>query len=177
MTKSPVVPDPKPGGGSRSLQELSHRLLGFGDDAKAASLAIAARSALRTIPLLERLSWDRPLRKKMQAALGRTRMPNRAIVLGTFRSAATAWVAARFPAFGMSNRFHEIKHEARMAGGIEDAGATAASAAGAVAHAAMVAAISVFSLRCRKAPSMKPGIAKSPREAPPRRQRLRRSVS
>ena len=86
MTKSPVVPDPKPGGGSRSLQELSHRLLGFGDDAKAASLAIAARSALRTIPLLERLSWDRPLRKKMQAALGRTRMPNSAIVLGREKS-------------------------------------------------------------------------------------------
>jgi hypothetical protein len=85
MTKSPVVPDPKPGG-SRSLQELSHRLLGFGDDAKAASLAIAARSALRTIPLLERLSWDKPLRKKMRAALGRTRMPNSAIVLGRDKS-------------------------------------------------------------------------------------------
>jgi hypothetical protein len=96
---------------------------------------------------MERLSWDKPLRKKMRAALGRTRMSNSAIVLGTFRSAATAWVAARFPRFGMSNRFHEIKHEARMAGGIEDAGNTAASAARAAAHAAMMAAISVFSHR------------------------------
>ena len=81
MTKSPVVPDPKPGGGSRSLQELSHRLLGFGDDAKAASLAIAARSALRTIPLLQRLSWDtRELSEKDE--IDRVSLPNEAWAQG-----------------------------------------------------------------------------------------------
>jgi len=85
MSKSPVIHGPKPGGGSRPLQQLSQRLLGLGDDGKAASLAIAARSALRAIPLLERLSWDKPLRKKMRPSLGRTRMSNGAIVLGTFR--------------------------------------------------------------------------------------------
>jgi len=141
------VPDPKPQGGSRSLQELSHRLLPIGDDTKTASLAIAARSALRTIPLLERLSWDNPLPKRMRAAVGPNRMSNSAIVLGTFRSAATAWVAARFPAFRMSDRFHEIKHVARMAGGAEDAGRTAASYAPAATHDTMMAAISVFSQR------------------------------
>jgi hypothetical protein len=46
--------------------------------------------------------------------------------------------------FGISNRFHEIKHGARMAGGIEDAGVTAASHAGFAANAATRAAISVF---------------------------------
>ena len=147
MTTPPDAPDPKAQGGSRSLQELSHRLLSIGDDTKAASLAIAARSALRTIPLLERLSWDKPLPKRMRAAVGPNRMSNSAIVLGTFRSAATAWVAARFPAFGMSDRFHEIKHVARMAGGAEDAGRTAASYAPAATHDAMMAAISVFSHR------------------------------
>ena len=112
MTRSPAAPDSKIQGGSRSLRELSSRLLALGDDAKTASLALAARSALRAMPLLERLSWYKPLPKQMRAALGRDRMSNSAIVLGTFRSAATAWVAARFPAFGMSDRFHEIKHEA-----------------------------------------------------------------
>jgi hypothetical protein len=147
MTRSPAAPDSKIQGGSRSLRELSSRLLALGDDAKTASLALAARSALRAMPLLERLSWDKPLPKQMRAALGRDRMSNSAIVLGTFRSAATAWVAARFPAFGMSDRFHEIKHEARMAGGIEDAGKAPASSAPVAAHGAMMAAISVFSHR------------------------------
>jgi hypothetical protein len=150
MTRLPVVPDVKSQGGSVSLQELSNQLLALGDDTKAISLAIAARSALRTMPLLERLSWDKPLRKQMRAELGRRRMSNSAIVLGTFRSAATAWVAARFQAFGMSNRFHEIKHEARMAGGAEDAGKTAASYAAMATHMAMMAATSVFSDRLPK---------------------------
>jgi hypothetical protein len=134
-------------GGSTFLHELSNRLLTRGDDTKAVSLAIAARSALRTIPLLERLSWNKPLRKRMRAGVGRSRMSNSAIVLGTFRSAATAWVASRFPNFGMSDRFHEIKHAARMAGGAEDAGNTAASNAPYTAHNAMMVATSVFSNR------------------------------
>jgi hypothetical protein len=121
--------------------------LTFGAGSKAASLAIAARSALRTIPLLERLSWDKPLRKRMPAGLGRARMSNSAIVLGTFRSAATAWVATQFHAFGTSDRFHAIKHEARMAGGAEDAGKSAAGYAPFATHCAMMAAISVFSQR------------------------------
>jgi hypothetical protein len=99
------------------------------------------------MPLLERLSWDRPLRKRMRARLGRDRMTNSANVLGTFRSAATAWVAARFPAFGSSDRFHEIKQDARMAGGYEDAGNTPASYAAFAPHWAMMAAIAVFSDR------------------------------
>jgi hypothetical protein len=137
LVTPPVIgPNPR-------LDGLSNRLLAFGDNAKAASLAIAARSALRAIPLLARLSWDKPLRKRMRAALGRPRMSNSAIVLGTFRSAATAWVAARFHAFGMSKRFDEIKHHARMAGS-EDAGKTAGSSAAFAAHSAMMAAISVF---------------------------------
>jgi hypothetical protein len=53
MTRSP---DAKIQGGSRSLRELSSRLLSLGDGAKTASLALAARSALRALPLLERLS-------------------------------------------------------------------------------------------------------------------------
>jgi hypothetical protein len=145
--RPPVPPDVKAQGGSTSLQGLSNRLLTLGDATKPASLAIAARSALRTIPLLERLSWDKPLRKRMRASVGRPRMSNSAIVLGTFRSLATAWVAARFQAFGMSDRFHEIKHAARMAGGAEDAGKTAASSAPMAGHMAMMAAISVFSHR------------------------------
>jgi hypothetical protein len=132
---------------STSPHELCNRLLALGDDTGAASLAIAARSALRTIPLLERLSWDKPLRKRMRPGVGRPRMSNSAIVLGTFRSAATAWVAARFQAFGVSDRFHEMKHSARMAGGAEDAGKSAASSAPMAAHMAMMAAISVFSHR------------------------------
>jgi Protein of unknown function (DUF1629) len=146
-TRPPVTPDAKVQRGSTLLQELCNRLLTLEDDTKAASLAIAARSALRAIPLLERLSWDKPLRKRMRASVGRPRMSNSAIVLGTFRSAATAWVAARFQAFGMSDRFHEIKHAARMAGGAEDAGKTAASCAPMAAHMAMMAAMSVFSHR------------------------------
>lgn len=130
---------------STSPEGLNNHLLAFGDDTEAFALAIAARSALRAIPLLEHLSWDKPLRRRMRAGLGRQRMSNSAIVLGTFRSTATAWVAARFPAFGMSNRFHEIKHSARMAGGAEDAGNTAASHACHAPHMAMMAAISVFS--------------------------------
>jgi hypothetical protein len=145
--RPPVPPDVKAQGGSTSLQGLSNRLLTLGDATKPASLAIAARSALRAIPLLARLSWDKPLRKRMRASVGRPRMSNSAIVLGTFRSLATAWVAARFHAFGMSDRFHEIKHAARMAGGAEDAGKTAASAAPMAAHMAMMAAMSVFSHR------------------------------
>jgi hypothetical protein len=145
--RPPVPPDLKGQGGIRSLQELSNRLLALGDAAKPACLAIAARSALRTIPLLERLSWDKPLRKRMRASVGRPRMSNSAIVLGTFRSHATAWVAARFQEFGMSDRFYEIKHAARMAGGAEDAGKTAASSAPMAGHMAMMAAMSVFSHR------------------------------
>jgi hypothetical protein len=127
------------------LEELSKRLLALGDNAKAVSLAIAARSTLRTIPLLERLAWDKPLRKRMQVGLKGPPMSNSAIVLGMFRSAATAWAAARFPAFGMSDRFNDIKHEARMAGGVEDSGKTGASSAPAAAHIAMMVAIRVFS--------------------------------
>jgi hypothetical protein len=143
----PLAPAAKAQSGSPSLQDLSVKLLSLGDNAKAISLAVAARSALRTIPLLDRLSWDKPLRKQMRAGLGRPRMSNSAIVLGTFRSAATAWVAALFPAFGMSDHFHDIMHQARMAGGAEDAGKTAASSAPAAAHTAMLAAIRVFSRR------------------------------
>jgi hypothetical protein len=133
--------------GNPLLRKMSDRLLGFADDAKTVSLAVAVRSALRAMPLLERLSWDRPLRKRMRARLGRDRMTNSANVLGTFRSAATAWVAARFPAFGSSDRFHEIKQDARMAGGYEDAGNTPASYAAFAPHWAMMAAIAVFSDR------------------------------
>lgn len=132
---------------STSLPNLRNRLLTFGDSTKAVALALAARSALRTIPLLERLSWEKPLRKRMRAALGRERMSNSAIVLGTFRSAATAWVAARLHAFGMSDRFHEIKDHALWAGGAEDAGKTPAAMAAAATYYAMMAAISVFSHR------------------------------
>jgi hypothetical protein len=80
----------------------------------------------------------------MRAALGRQRKSNSEIVLGTFRSAATAWVAALLPDFGASDRFHAIKHAARMAGGAEDAGRSAAAFAAAAAHGAMMAAISVY---------------------------------
>src|SRR5687767_12757823 len=132
---------------STRLPELSNRLLAFGDDTKAVALTIAVRSALRTIPLLERLAWEKPLRKRMRAGLGRERMSNSAIVLGTFRSAATAWVAARFHSFGMSDRFHEIKDHARLSGGAEDAGKTAAAMAAAATHYAMMVAIAAFSHR------------------------------
>ena len=133
--------------GNPLLREMSDRLLRFGDDAKTVSLAVAARSTLRAMPLLERLSWDKPLRKRMRAGLGRDRMSNSANVLGTFRSAATAWVAARFPAFGKTDCFHQIKQEARMAGGYEDAGNTPASYAAFAPQWAMAAAVAVFSDR------------------------------
>ena len=125
---------------SKPVEELGDHLLALGEDTKAAALAIAARAALRTIPLLEHLPWERPLRKGMRKGLGRPRMSNSEMVSGTFRSAATAWVAARFQAFGMSDRFHEIKHDARMAGGIEDAGDTAAAYAAYAVHNAMMVA-------------------------------------
>ena len=147
VVRPPLVPNTQAESRSTPLKELSAKILTLGDHAKAASLAIAARSALRMIPLLERLSWDKPLPKRMRAALGRPRMPNSAIVLGSFRSAATAWVSARFPAYGMSDRFHEIKYSARMAGGAEDAGNTPASFAPAATHMAMMAAIAAFSDR------------------------------
>ena len=143
----PDVPDPRRQTGSAPLREMSDRLAGLGAEANAAALAIAARAALRAIPLLERLSWDKPLPKRMRAAIGRTRMSNSAIVLGTLRAAATAWVAARYNGFGTSARFDEIKHEARMAGGAEDAGNTPASCAPVATHMAMMAAISVFNPR------------------------------
>jgi hypothetical protein len=108
------------------------------------SLAIAARSALRAIPLLEHLFWDAPLPKRMRPSVGRPRMSNSDIVLGCLRSAATAWVAALSPEFGASERFHAIKHEARMAGGSEDAGKSPASAVGAATHSAMTTAIWLF---------------------------------
>jgi Protein of unknown function (DUF1629) len=151
----PLVPHVK---GSPSLQDLSAKLLSLGDNAKAISLAVAARSALRTIPLLDRLSWDKPLRKQMRAGVAHPRMSNSAIVLGTFRSAATAWVAALFPAFGMSDHFHDIMHEARMAGGAEDAGKTAAVSAPAAAHGAMMCAIRVFSRRLPESANAEAGI-------------------
>jgi hypothetical protein len=140
---SPAV-EQKSLGGSESLRELRERLLACGDATKALSLAIAARSVLRAIPLLERLSWDKPLPKRMRPSVGRPRMSNSAIVLGCFRSAATAWVAALFPAFGTSKHFDAIKEEARMAGGAEDAGGSPASAVGAAAGSAMMVAILVF---------------------------------
>jgi len=142
---------------SNSLVELRDHLLTLGDDTKAIALAIGARAALRTIPLLQHLSWDKPLRKRMRKGLGRPRMSNSEIVLGTFRCAATAWVTARFPAFGMSDHFHEIKHAARMAGGAEDAGATAASYAPYAAHNAMMVALAVFEDRHRQYAAMSAG--------------------
>jgi hypothetical protein len=129
---------------SKPVEELRDHLLALGEDTKA---AIAARAARRTIPLLEHLPWERALRKGMRKGLGRPRMSNSEMVLGAFRSAATAWVAARFHAFGMSDRFHEIKHDARTAGGIEDAGDTAAAYAAYAVHNAMMVATSVFSQR------------------------------
>jgi hypothetical protein len=132
---------------SRFLLDLKQHLLTLGDETQGVALAVAARSALRTVPLLEHLSWDKPLPKRMRPAVGRERMSNSAIVLGTFRCAATAWVAARFHTFGVSDRFHEIKHDARMAGGAEDAGNTPASNAPAACHFAMMAAIAVFAQR------------------------------
>jgi len=119
---------------SKPVEELRDHLLALGEDTKA---AIAARAALRTIPLLEHLQWERALRKGMRKGLGRPRMSNSEMVLGAFRSAATAWVAARFHAIGMSDRFHEIKHDARMAGGIEDAGDTTAAYAAYAVHTAI----------------------------------------
>jgi hypothetical protein len=154
----PLVPHVKAQDGSPSLQDLSAKLLSLGDNAKAISLAVAARSALRTIPLLDHLSWNKPLRKQMRAGVARPRMSNSAIVLGTFRSAATAWVAALFPAFGMSDHFHDIMHEARMAGGAEDAGKTAAVSAPAAAHMAMMVAIRVFSHRLSESANAEAGI-------------------
>jgi hypothetical protein len=142
------VPAPEPdtdiSRGSKHLIKLGNHLLGFGDKTNSASLAVAARAALRAIPLLERLSWDKPLRKRMRASLGRERMSNSAIVLGTLRSAATVWVAAQFPAFGTSERFHAIKHDVRIASGSEDAGRTPAALAAYAAHEAMITAINVF---------------------------------
>jgi hypothetical protein len=109
----------------------------------------------------------------MRASVGRERMSNSAIMLGTFRSAATAWVAARFHTFAMSDRFHEIKHDARMAGGAEDAGNTPASNAPAAAHFAMMAAISVFSQRPPQSSMNESRIVNALYSLPVKRYRLR----
>jgi hypothetical protein len=134
-------------GGNRSLRELEDRLLTLGDDTKAVSLAISARSALRAIPLLEHLSWDKQPSPKSARRGARSLKSNPDIVLGTFRSAATAWVAASFAAFGRSERFDAIKGEARMAGGAADAGNSPAASAGFATHQAMATAETVYSQR------------------------------
>jgi hypothetical protein len=125
---------------------LSSRLLAFGENTKAFSLAIAARSVLRAIPLLEHLSWDKARYRRVRGGK-RVRISTSAIVLRTFRSAATAWVAAQSATFGMSDRFHEMKHHARMAGRSPDAGNTPGASAAHATHAAMETAISMFSQR------------------------------
>ena len=122
---------------------MKDRLRACGDDGSAVALAVGARAALRAIPLLEYLEWDKPPRKRMRPSVGRQRMSKDDIVLGCFRSAATAWVAAMFPAFGASERFHGIKHAARLAGGAEHAGKSPANAVGAATHATMMATISL----------------------------------
>jgi hypothetical protein len=55
--------------GSRPRDEPSNRLLTLGEDAKSVALAIAGRSALRAIPLLERLAWKEPALENGQAVL------------------------------------------------------------------------------------------------------------
>jgi hypothetical protein len=129
---------------SKEVYALRDRLIDVGGPNGLGSLAVAARTALRTIPLLERLAWDKPYRKRMRASLGRARLSNSEIVLGTLRGAATAWVAARFPAFGASAHFQELKHAARMAGGAEDAGDSIGSYAPAATHNAMMSALYVY---------------------------------
>jgi hypothetical protein len=142
--RAPPPPEQEEPRRSRSYRELCERLLTCGDAGNAVSLAIAARSALRTIPLLERLSWAKPLRKRMRPSVGRPRISNSDIVLGCFRSAATVWVAALCPAFAASKRFDAIKHHARMAGGAEDAGNTPASCVGSASEIATEVAISIY---------------------------------
>jgi hypothetical protein len=135
-------------GGHRSLRELRDQLLALGDDTKTVSLAISARSALRAVPLLERLFWDSPPPSEhARGGAGRPLKSNPDIVLGTFRAAATAWAAALFPAFGGRERFHAIKDAARMAGGASHAGNSPAAFAAFATHQAMMVAQAMYSKR------------------------------
>jgi hypothetical protein len=55
---------------SKHLLELKSRLLGLEGTTTFAALAIAARAALRAVPLLERLSWEGPSPKGKPATGG-----------------------------------------------------------------------------------------------------------
>jgi hypothetical protein len=102
-------------GGSTFFPELRDRLLEFGDDLMTACPAIAARCALRAIPLLERLSWGKPQRKRVRSGK-RVSISMSAIAQGRFRGGATAWVATRFPAFGKGDRLREMTCQAEWVG-------------------------------------------------------------
>jgi hypothetical protein len=131
---------------SKHLLELKSRLLGLEGTTTFAALAIAARAALRAVPLLERLSWEGPSPKGKPATGGHKFKSNSEIVQGTFRSVATASVAARWHNFGKSDRFQDIQHHARLAGAAADAG-HASSAPASAGKAMEVAEITFTRLR------------------------------
>jgi hypothetical protein len=86
------------------------------------------------------------LPESKRATRGHKPKSNSEIVLGTFRSVATASVAARWHNFGKSDRFQDIQHQARLAGGAPDAG-HASSAPAAAGKAMEVAEIAFTRLR------------------------------
>jgi hypothetical protein len=112
---------------SKQLLQLKDHLAGFEATTTFVALGIAARAALRGIPLLDQL-WTGPSRKTevRRTTRGREPMSDSDIVLGTFRSAATASVAARWHSFGKSDVFQEIQGHARLAGGTPSGPPTAA---------------------------------------------------